>query len=110
MGRGAGPEHAMRLTVHDDIDRGKAEGRIVKTELRLRMEDFEDSLDRIHFEVNGSILSFTPSRTVTNSQGQQWSVFDDPPLRQGLNTILLVLEGIETRTPGPACSSAKSWF
>ena len=41
MGRGGGSEHAMRLTVHDDIDGGKAEGRIVKTELRLRMEDVE---------------------------------------------------------------------
>ena len=102
MGRGAGSEHAMRLTVHDDIDGGKAEGRIVKTELRLRIEDLEDSLDRIHFEVNGEILPFTPSRTVTNSQGQQWFVFDDPPLRQGLNTILLILEGIETPDPWPS--------
>ena len=66
------------------------------------MEDLEDSLDRIHFEVNGMTLPFTPSRTVTNSQGQQWFVFDDPPLRQGLNTILLVLEGIETPDPWPS--------
>ena len=102
MGRGGGSEHAMRLTVHDDIDGGKAEGRIVKTELRLRMEDLEGSLNRIHFEVNGRILPFISSRTVTNSQGQQWLVFDDPPLRQGLNTILLVLEGIETPDPWPS--------
>ena len=47
-------------------------------------------------------LPFTPSRTVTNSQGQQWFVFDDPPLRQGLNTILLVLEGIKTPDPWPS--------
>ena len=102
VGRGAGPEHAMRLIVHDAIDGGKAEGRIGKTELRLRMEDFEDSLDRIHFEVNGKVLPFTPSRTVTNSQGQQWLVFDNPPLQQGLNTILLLLEGIETPDPWPS--------
>ena len=102
MGRGAGSEHAMRLTVHDDIEGGKTEGRIVKTELRLRMDDLEDSQDRIHFEVNGRILPFTPSRTVTNSQDQQWFVFDDPPLRQGLNTILLILEGIETPNPWPS--------
>ena len=102
MGRGADSEHAMRLTVHDDIDAGKAEGRIEKTELRLCMEDLEDSLDRIHFEINGMTLPFMPSRTVTNSQGQQWFVFNDPPLRQGLNTILLVLEGIKTPDPWPS--------
>ncbi|RKU34480.1 hypothetical protein C6496_20005 [Candidatus Poribacteria bacterium] len=102
MGRGAGPEHAMRLIVHDDVESGKVEGRISKTELRLRMEDLEDSLDRIHFEVNGRSLSFTPSRTVTNSQDQQWFVFDDPPLQQGLNSVLLLLEGIETPNPWPS--------
>ena len=102
MGRGAGSEHAMRLIVHDDIEGGKTEGRIVKTELRLRMEDVEDSLERIHLKVNGKVLPFTPSRTVTNSQGQQWFVFDDPPLQQGLNTILLLLEGIKTPDPWPS--------
>ena len=96
MGRGAGPEHAMRLIVHDDIDAGKAEGRIEKTELRLRVEDVEGVLDRIHLEVNDKSIPFTPRRTITNSQDQQWFVFDDPPLRQGLNTILLLLEGIKT--------------
>ena len=100
--RGAGPEHAMRLTVHDDIDDGKAKGRIKRTELRLRVEDVEGSLDRIHLEVNGKALPFTPNWTVTNSQDQQWFVFDDPPLRQGLNTILLILEGIETPNPWPS--------
>ena len=81
---------------------GKVEERISKTELRLRMEDFEDSLSRIHFEVNGRNLSFTPSRTVANGQDQQWFVFDDPPLQQGLNTILLLLEGIATPDPWPS--------
>ena len=71
MGRGGGSEHAMRLVVHDDIDGGKADGRIVKTELRLRMEDVEDSLERIHLKVNGMTLPFTPSRTMTNSQGNR---------------------------------------
>jgi hypothetical protein len=102
MSRGGGSEHAMRLVVHDDIEGGKTEGRIVKTELRLRMEDLEDSLGRIHLKVNGRTLPFTPSRTVTNSQGQQWFVFDDPPLQQGLNTILLLLEGIKTPDPWPS--------
>ena len=102
MGRGAGPEHAMRLIVHDDIDAGKAEGRIEKTELRLRVEDVEGALDRIHLKVNGRSVPFTPRRTITNSQDQQWFVFDDPPLRQGLNTILLLLEGIKTPDPWPS--------
>ena len=72
------------------------------------MEDVEDSLYRVHFEINGMILPFTPSRIVTNSQGQRWFVFDHPPLRQGLNTILLLLEGIKTPDPCPAYNSAKS--
>ena len=102
MGRGAGPEHAMRLIVHDDVEGGRVEGRIEKTELRLRVEGVEGSLDRIHLEVNGRSVPFTPSRTITNSQGQQWFVFDDPPLRQGLNTVLLVLQGIKTPDPWPS--------
>jgi len=102
MGRGAGPEHAMRLIVHDDIEGGKAEGRIEKTELRLRVEDLENSFDRVHFEVNGRVLPFTPDRTVTNSQDQQWLVFDDPPLRQGSNIVLLLLEGLGTPDPWPS--------
>lgn len=102
MGRGAGPEHAMRLTIHDDVEGGRVEGRIEKTELRLRVEDVDSSLDRIHLAVNGKSLPFTPSRTITNSQGQRWFVFDDPPFRQGLNTVLLVLEGIKTPDPWPS--------
>ena len=66
------------------------------------MEELEGSLDRIHFEVNGKILPFTPSRTVANSQDQQWFVFDDPPLQQGVNTILLILKGIKTPDPWPS--------
>ena len=102
IGRGAGPEHAMRLVVHDDVEAGRAAGRIEETELRLRMEDYDDSLDRIRFEVNCEPLRFAPSRTLENSQGQEWLVFDDPPLRQGLNTVLLVLEGIKTPDPWPS--------
>ena len=102
MGRGAGPEHAMRLVVREDIEKGKAEGRIEKAELRLRMEDLEGSQGHIRFEVNGKVLPFEPDGTVTNSQGQQWFVFDDPPLRRGINTVLLVLEGVETPDPWPS--------
>ena len=102
MGRGAGPEHAMRITVHDDVEGGKATGRIEKTELRLRIEDHEESQDRIHLEVNGKMLPFEPDRTLTSTQEQQWLIFDDPPLSQGLNTILLLLEGSKTPDPWPS--------
>jgi hypothetical protein len=102
MGRGAGPGHALRLTIHDDIEGGKSSGRIAKTELRLRLENLENSQNRIHFEVNGKVLPFEPDGTVTNRQNQQWIVFDDPPLRQGFNSILLILQGIETPTPWPS--------
>ena len=102
ISRGAGPEHAMRLTVHDDVEGGKAEGRIETTELRLRVADYESALDRVHFEVNGTALAFQPSRTFTDKQGREWLVFDDPPLRPGLNTILLALEGVETPDPWPS--------
>lgn len=101
IGRGAGPEHAMRITIREDVEGGKASGRIGKTELRLRMTDFEESRERIRFEINGKSFPFKPDRTVANSRDESWLVFDDPPLFRGVNRILLNLEGASTPIPWP---------
>ncbi|MAE59816.1 MAG: hypothetical protein CMJ49_00510 [Planctomycetaceae bacterium] len=96
IGRGAGAGHAMRITVHDDIESGKASGRIAKAELRLRTWDLDPVLDRVRFEINGESVLLDTAGRIENGHGNWWYVFDDPPLRQGVNTVLLLLEGGET--------------
>ena len=93
IGRGAGPGHAMRLTVEDDIPAGLADGRIKKTELRLRLTDHEKSMNRIRCEVNGKLVDLSSAWKINNSHGEEWLVVDNPPLKQGENTVLVLLEG-----------------
>ncbi len=92
-GRGAGPLHAMRLCVEDDIEEGLASGRIRKTELRLRLSEHELSLDRLSCEVNGRKLALNVARTIENSFGASWLVVNDPPLVNGENRVLVLMEG-----------------
>ena len=63
-GRGAGPEHALRIRVDDDVEAGLAEGRIARCELRLCLEDCEGSEDRLQLTVNGTRLDPAPDRVV----------------------------------------------
>ena len=91
--RGAGPGHALRLTVEDDIADGLSQGRIKKTELRLRLTDHEESMGRIRCEVNGQPVDLRSARKLANSSGEEWLVVTNPPVRQGENTVLLVLRG-----------------
>ena len=106
-GRGAGPAHALRLPIEDDIDGGRADGRIVGTELRLRLTGHEPCLPRIRCEVNGRRVDLLSAWKVENSLGEEWLVVDDPPLRRGENRVLVVIEGFglpegyEQKGPGP---------
>ena len=102
QGRGAGSGHALEIAVRDDIAKGRTEGRVVSTELRLRLTDWEESVGRLHLEVNGHRVDFAPQRRVQNSRGQEWLVFVDPPLVTGVNKVLLLLEGIVTPEPWPS--------
>ena len=56
----------------------------------------------MHLAVNGRRIPFTPDRTLANSRGEQWLVFDDPGLREGDNSVLLILEGASTPRPWPS--------
>ena len=94
-GRGAGEAHALRLPIEDDIDGGRAYGRIVGTELRLRLTEHERCLPRIRCEVNGRRVDLLSARKVSNSLGEEWLTVDDPPLRRGGNRVLVVIEGFE---------------
>lgn len=114
VGRGAGPAHAIQIRVDDDIAAGLADGRIKKTELRLRFSDTEKSFDRILCEVNGSKLDLSSASTIKNSKGEEWLVLGNPPVKNGINTILVVLEGIKTpaehkqrRDPWPTLESCE---
>ncbi len=95
-GRGAGPLHAMRLCVADDVEEGLASGRIRKTELRLQLREHEMSLDRLTCEVNGTSFDLGAARSIENSSGASWLIVDDPPLINGENRVLVLLEGIQS--------------
>ena len=95
VGRGAGPGHAMHLKVEDDIAGGLAKGRIASTELRLRLSDYEQSLPRIRCEVNGEPVDLCAARKIESSSGDQWLVVDNPPIHEGENTVLVLLEGFK---------------
>ena len=101
ISRGAGPGHRIWLTIEDDIDRGLADGRIKKIEMRVRMTDHEEHMKRIHCEVNGKEFVFEPKGSVKNSSGYEWMVFDSPPVKNGNNSILLVLDGLSSPDPWP---------
>ena len=101
MGRGAGPEHALRINVNDDVEAGKADGRFARTELRLGLIDYEGVTDRVHLELNGQQIPFQPRRTIDNSRGDKWLVFEDAPIRDGVNTVLVLLQGAQTPDPWP---------
>ena len=96
IGRGAGPANAIRIRVDDDIAGGLADGRIKKTELRLFFSDYQKSFGRIRCEVNGNQIDLASARRIKNNRGEEWLILDDPPIREGENTILLALEGMKT--------------
>ena len=95
-GRGASRGHALRITVNDDVEAGLAAGRIAKVEVRLRTLDLDPVLDRMRLEINGEPASLDGAGRLENSNGHRWYVFDNPPIRQGENSILVLLEGAET--------------
>ncbi|MBI86244.1 MAG: hypothetical protein CMJ81_23860 [Planctomycetaceae bacterium] len=101
-GRGAASGHTLYLDIEDDLAAGLASGRIKNTELRLRLTDHEQSMDRVLCEVNDYSVNLHTARTIANSKGQQWLVLDNPPVREGRNRILLVLDGIRTPDPWPS--------
>ena len=95
-GRGAGPAHAIRIRVDDDIAAGRAAGRIRKTELRLRLTHVEKSLGRVRCEVNGEGVDLASAGRIRNRKGEEWLVVENPPVRGGVNSVLVVLEGKKT--------------
>ena len=70
-GRGAGAAHAIRIRVDDDIAAGRADGRIRKTELRLRLTHVEDSLRRVRCEVNGEGVDLVHRRQDPEPEGRR---------------------------------------
>ena len=92
-GRGAGKGHLLRFQIEEDVEGGRADGRIRKTELRLRLTEYEANLARIVCEVNDQPVDLQAAWKLRNSTGEEWLVVDDPPIRRGSNTVLVVLEG-----------------
>ena len=63
--------------------------------LRLRLTEYAPNLPRIRCEVNGQRVDLRDAAKLRNSEGDEWLVVDNPPLRQGNNAVLVVLEGAE---------------
>ena len=80
----------------DDIAAGRAAGRIRKTELRLRLTHAEKSLRRVRCEVNGEEVDLSAAGKIRNRKGEEWLVVEDPPVKGGVNSVLVVLDGKKT--------------
>ena len=97
-GRGAGTEHAMRIHIEDDVENGFTEGRIKKTELRLRLTEYEQHLPRLICEVNDKPINLANTGKISNADGDEWLVIDNPPVRRGENKVFVAMEGFESPT------------
>ena len=75
-----------------------------KAELALetRGTSYEGCLDRITSSVNGREVELDPKRTVVNSRGESWLCVENPPIVNGVNRILLLLEGETAPDPWPS--------
>ena len=80
----------------EDIAAGRADGRIRKTELRLRLTHVENSLGRVRCEVNGEGVDLASAGRIRNRKGEEWLVVENPPVKGGVNTVLVILEGKKT--------------
>ena len=95
-----GPGYEMTLIIEDDIEAGLADGRIVGTELRLHLTDYEACLERIFCRVNGRAVSLAGAAKLENQLGT-WLVVKNPPIQRGENLVLMGLDGLQTPDPWP---------
>ena len=95
-----GSGYEMSLVIEDDIEAGLAEGRILGTELRLRLTDYEACMERIFCRVNGRDVPLAGAGRLENQYGT-WLVVENPPVRSGENLVLVGLEGLQTPDPWP---------
>ena len=65
-------------------------------ELRLQLREHEMSLDRLTCEVNGTRFDLGAARSIESSSGASWLIVDAPPLINGENRVLVLLEGIQS--------------
>ena len=100
--RGAGDAHALWLDVEDDIPAGLADGRIKKTELRVRLVDHEKCMDRIVCKINGKPVELNGAPTISNRWADTWICVANPPIVSGRNTILILLDGHKNPDPWPS--------
>ncbi len=77
-----------------------ADGRILGTELRLHLTDYEGCMDRIFCRVNDSAVSRADAAKLENQLGT-WLVVKNPPIQRGENLVLLGLDGLQTPDPWP---------
>ena len=102
LARGTGGAgFSIDIAIEDDLEAGRADGRIRGTQLRLRLTDHEVCRDRIVCRLNGNEVTFAGASTVENRLGDTWLVIDEPPVRQGMNEILVGLSGLKTPEPWP---------
>ena len=98
--------YEMSLIVEDDIEAGRADGRISDTQLRLRLSNHEDCLDRIFCKVNDEEVELAGASTLENQFGA-WLVVHDPPIKRGKNLVLVGLHGLQTPEPWPTLNQCE---
>ena len=99
-GRFSDSRHRILLKVADDLEAQSEAGAPGRIQLRVKLQDLGDARSRVMCEVNGQPLDFARFRRV----GQEVYACDNPPVRQGDNSVLLLLDGIVAPDPWPVLS------
>ena len=89
------------MLIEDDLEAGLVQGRLKKTQLRLRLTEHEECADRITCRVNDRDVAIAGAPTIQNQWGDTWLLIDHPPVHRGDNQILVGLDGLETPAPWP---------
>jgi len=99
-GRFSDSRHCVLLKVADDLETQRAAGALRRVQLRVRLQDLGEARSRVRCEVNGRPLDFARFRQV----GREVYACDNPPVRQGDNSVLFLLDGIVAPDPWPVLS------
>ena len=100
-GRFSDDRQSCRVRICDDLERVKMDGGLLKTELRVLLQDAESCADRLFCLVNGERIELSEFRTVKDRDGQLFHVYDDPPVSRGDNRICFLIEGVKPPDPWP---------
>ena len=100
-GRFSDKRQSCLIRICDDLEITRADGSLVKTELRVLLQDAEGCLDRLFCLVNGKRIDLSEFRTVSDEKDRLFHVYDNPPVQRGENRICFLLDGVKPPDPWP---------